>query len=127
MSRRPVVLVALLLGSLGGLSACGDDTSTTADDSSPSASESTTEPAGDHPDWPACDEVWVADADLPANYAGCLDGDTEVKAEKHPCSFGLPIVSYDDRFYAVTGKQINEVDSLETDNGFQQALSNCSG
>jgi hypothetical protein len=106
------------------MSACGEETSP---ESADDPSQSATEPAADLPDWPTCEEVWVADADLPADYKGCIDGDAAVKAEKQPCSFGLPIVSYDDRFYAVTGHKINEVESLETDEGFQQAVTNCSG
>ena len=124
MRRRSAVLATLLLVALGGLSACGDEGSPAAEDTSASP---TTEPAADLPDWPACEEIWVADADLPDGYQGCIDGDEAVKPEKHPCSFGLPIVSYDDRFYAVTGHKINEVESLETDQTFQQAKTNCSG
>jgi hypothetical protein len=126
MSRPAVVLVTLLLVALGGLSACGDETSPTAAD--PTESASGAEPAADLPDWPSCEDVWVAGAELPLKYKGCIEGgEAAVKADRHPCSYGYPIVSYDDRFYAVTGSKINEVESLKADKKFQQTLNVCSG
>jgi hypothetical protein len=125
MSRLAALLTTLLLVALGGLSACGDEASSTADD----AAETTapTEPAADLPDWPACEEIWVADAKLPVKYKGCVQDDEAVKADKYPCSYSYPIVSYDDRFYAVTGGKITEVESLEADKDYQQTLNVCSG
>ena len=126
---RSALAVAILLLAAG----CGDDDSDTADDpggdapssEAPSSTEGTTgEP---ETDLPACAEVWVAGATLPRSYRGCEQDGVEIKADKHQCSYGAAIVEFDDRFYAVTGKPINELPSLTDSEQFHQALSACQG
>ena len=121
-------LAAVLL--LGG---CGDDTATdpsasdgsdtsdspsasvdTSDPPEPTPSESQIDPsqATDSPealpDWPACGEVWVEGTRLPADYKGCLDGETAVKAKNQYCEFGKKLVTYTDQFWAVRGGKVND-------------------
>jgi hypothetical protein len=123
MPGHAALSTTLLILLLGGVYACGEE-----ENASP-ASEGTQSPSStvDLPDWPGCDEVWTADAKLPLNYKGCLEEDQAVRAEKHPCAFGLPIVTYDDRFYAVAGRTINEVESLRSDQRFKNTLTVCAG
>ncbi len=114
------------------LAGCGsDDTAADPAAGDPSASTSASSPSTPSgsplPDWPACADVWQGGQDLPARYAGCLDGDQAVKAASKRCAFGLPIVSYADTFYAVTGHRINQVASVKTDKAYRRALNACQG
>ncbi len=119
--RSALAASVLLLGA-----ACGDDEGNTADDPAegttargePSATEAAT-------GLPPCADVWVAGAKLPRNYRGCEQDGEAIKPDKHPCSYGLAIVEFDDRFYAVTGKQINEVPSLAESGKYHRALTAC--
>ena len=121
---RSALAAAILLLTAG----CGDDDADTAEDpagdgpttQSPSSTKSST-------DLPACADVWVAGAKLPRSYRGCEQDGATVKADKHTCSYGAAIIEFDDRFYAVTGKYINEVPSLQESEQFHQALSACQG
>ena len=120
---RSALAAAILLLAAG----CSDDDADTADDPAgdepTSQSPSTTEGTG----LPACSEVWVAGAKLPRSYRGCEQDGVAVKADKHSCSYGAAIIQFDDRFYAVTGKYINEVPSLAESEQFNQALTACQG
>ena len=121
---RSALAAAILLLAAG----CSDDDADTADD-----------PAGDDPasqspssteggtGLPACADVWVAGAKLPRDYRGCEQDGAAVKADKHRCSYGAAIIEFDNRFYAVTGKFINEVPSLTESEQYQQALTACQG
>jgi len=123
LGRCALVAATLLLAA-----GCGDDEGDTAEDTSTDASASTSaSPSSDAGALPACDEVWVAGETLPRGYQGCEQDGATVKPDKHPCSYGSAIVEFDDRFYAVTGKQINEVPSLAESKQFQQALTACQG
>jgi len=123
---RSAAAAAILLLAAG----CSDDDGDAAEDpagespssQAPSATDSTSEPA---PDLPMCADVWVAGAKLPRDYRGCEQDGEAIQAAKHPCSYGSAIVEFDDRFYAVTGKQVNEVPSLIDSEQFKQALSAC--
>lgn len=96
--------------------ACGEDSSTTADDparstgtpdsstSSPAPSDSTSSAS----DAPACADVWQAGAKLPKPYRGCLDGDRVDRGHGLPCSSGQHLYSYDDHYYAVAGGVITD-------------------
>lgn len=121
LARSALAASVLLLGA-----ACGDDQGTTADDpagDSPAGQESSdTETATG---LPPCADVWVAGAKLPRDYRGCEQDGEAIKPDKHPCSYGLAIVEFDDRFYAVTGKQINEVPSLSESDQYHRALTAC--
>jgi hypothetical protein len=126
---RSALAVAILLLAAG----CGDDDGDTADDpagdgptsQAPSSTEGSTDQPGT--DLPACADVWVAGATLPRSYRGCEQDGVVVKADKHQCSYGAAIVEFDDRFYAVTGKLINEVPSLADSDQFHGALTACQG
>jgi hypothetical protein len=113
--------LAALLVPLALLVACGDDSESSAADppaagsSSATDSPSATEPATSDdpsdtppakPAWPACSAVWVAGADIPGRYQGCLDGDDAVEADNLTCSSGQRIVRYADRFFGVAGGRI---------------------
>ena len=135
-------LAALLLPLALSLVACGGDSDSTATD--PEASDSSTatdtptsaEPTESEPtestppapDWPACGDVWVADAKVPLGYKGCLEGDTAVKADNLSCSSGQRIVRYDDRFYGVAGGLIYETSGpLEKDKQYLKMIRTCRG
>jgi hypothetical protein len=119
---RCAPVVAVLLLAVG----CGDDEGDAAEDPSADTSGSASV-SGDAADLPACDTVWVAGETLPRDYRGCVQDGAAVKPDKHPCSYGAAIVQFADRFYAVTGKQVNEVPSLADSEQFQQALTACQG
>jgi hypothetical protein len=137
-------LVALLVPLALSLAACGGDSDSTAAD--PDASDSSTatdtasptetaepsetasETTPPTPDWPACGDVWVADARLALGYKGCLEGDTAVKADNLSCSSGQRIVRYDDSFFAVAGGTIYETSGpLEKDKEYLQKIRTCRG
>src|SRR6188472_1121147 len=140
-------LVALLLPLALSLTACGGDSDSTATDpdasdsstatdtASPTeatetaeASETPSETTPPTPDWPACGDVWVADAQLALGYKGCLEGDTAVKADNLSCSSGQRIVRYDDSFFAVAGGTIYETSGpLEKDKVYLQKVRTCRG
>ena len=140
-------LVALVLPLALSLAACGGDSDSTATDpdasdsstatdtASPTeatetaeASETPSETTPPTPDWPACGDVWVADARLALGYKGCLEGDTAVKADNLSCSSGQRIVRYDDSFFAVAGGTIYETSGpLEKDKLYLQKVRTCRG
>ena len=140
-------LVALLLPLSLALAACGgdsdstatdpdaSDSSTASDTGSPSEATETTEPSETAsettpptPDWPACGDVWVADARLALGYKGCLEGDQAVKADNLSCSSGQRIVRYDDSFFAVAGGTIYETSGpLDKDELYLKKVRTCRG
>jgi hypothetical protein len=140
-------LVALALPLALSLAACGGDSDSTATDPDASASSTATdtaspteapetsepsetpsETAPPAPDWPACGDVWAADAQLPLGYKGCLEGDEAVKADNLSCSSGQRIVRYDDSFFAVAGGTIYETSGpLEKDKEYLQKVRTCRG
>ena len=140
-------LVALLLPLALSLAACGGDSDSTATDpdasdsstatdtASPTEATETSEPSETPsettpptPDWPACGDVWVADARLALGYKGCLEGDTAVKADNLSCSSGQRIMRYDDSFFAVAGGTIYETSGpLEKDKEYLQKIRTCRG
>lgn len=125
------------------MSACGNEPGAAADPETPGSSatetsspsqspseptETTSEAVPEIPDWPACGEVWVADAKLPRGYKGCLDGDTAVKSDNLSCSSGQHIVRHEDRFYAVPGGKIYRTKGpLEKDKGYLDQITTCRG
>ena len=128
--RAPAArLAAALLVGVLGLSACGSESgSTTAEDAtSPVAESDSTDDASEDPgsSLPECGEVWQAGVRLPTGYKGCAEDGEPVKPDRIRCSFGLVIVTYDDRFYAVPGDQINESESLENDRDFTRTVNSC--
>ncbi|MCW2767100.1 MAG: hypothetical protein JWO11_3059 [Nocardioides sp.] len=133
------VVTPLLLSPLLLLTGCGGDESTratpstagptassTADSASPSPSASssaTTSPGNDLPD---CAKVWVADNTLPRHYTGCSSNGEVVKADRRYCEFGKPLITFDDRFYAVPEGPVNASKGpLDKDPGYRSALASC--
>ena len=121
------------------LSACGDDSGSSAADpadttstsssatpsDTPTSSEATTEPTA-APDWPACDSIWVEGQKIPTRYKGCLDGSDQVAADNLSCSSGQHIVRYADRFYGVAGGKIYEtMGPLDKDKGYLKMVRTC--
>lgn len=116
---RPRTRVLAAVGMAAAIllfSACGEGSSTTADDpagtagtsdssTSSSVASGSTSPASDAP---ACADVWQAGAKLPKPYRGCLDGDRVDRGQALPCSSGQRLYSYDDRYYAVAGGVITD-------------------
>lgn len=122
---RSALATAVVLLAAG----CGDDDGNAAEDpaagTSASQEPSATDGTSAAPELPACADVWVAGATLPRSYRGCEQNGEAIKPDKHPCSYGSAIVEFADRFYAVTGKQINEVPSLTESEQYRQALTAC--
>ncbi len=117
MRLRLLAAVPLLLLPL---TACGDDT---ADSAGGAASDT---PSSADPN--ACTSIWVAGSLLPEGYTGCTDNGAQVAAKKRNCSFGKPLVTYGDAFYAVPGGKINQVSgTLGDDEGYQASLAACTG
>jgi hypothetical protein len=55
---------------------------------------------------PACADVWVDGAKLPADYAGCVDdqGILQAAATRKCTGMAGAFAVFDDRFYAIVGK-----------------------
>ena len=106
--------------------ACGNDSDTATDTSPTTAAPSS---ASSRPDpSPQCDTVWVAGESLPGGYQGCYEGTKLVKASGRYCEFGKPLITYDERFYAVThGRIIEANQSFAKDARYQDTLAKCSG
>jgi hypothetical protein len=130
LSARLLVASAAALVLLSG---CGDETSEptgdagASDGASAGAGESTgSASASPAPasDLPSCDEVWVAGAVLPADYAGCFDGTSEVLPDPLSCSSGQKIVTYDP-YWAVPGAKVQETNGLDTDPAFATVKNQC--
>ena len=133
MSRTRGATVALTLLAGLGLAACGEDSPDSAEE--PSSSESTSTPSEtptekptEEPMGPACADVWVAGATLPAKYDGCQDADKGkwVEAMVYHCSSGQRLVTYGTTFYAAKGEVVNESDvPLRRNREFQKVLASC--
>ena len=137
-------LAALLLVGLGLLSACGDDSASSAADPADTSSATPTDPTSaptsepaepssdvttgpaDPPDWPACETVWVEGGKIPGTYRGCLEGSNAVASDNLSCSSGQRIVRYQDRFFGVAGGTIYQTDGpLEKDKGYLKKVRTC--
>ncbi|MBC9733375.1 hypothetical protein [Nocardioides marmotae] len=138
--RTALLAPMVLTGAL--LAGCGEDEGTTVSDpaasASPSASgsESPT-PSGDVAtgsasggpvEGPDCAEVWVAGETLPNGYQGCVAEGRLVKADGRYCEFGKPLITYDDRWWAVPGGRIGEAEGpLVRDRDYRAVLRKCGG
>lgn len=138
MSRtRTAALLAPLLLTGALLAGCGEDDGRTASDPADTASAtpapSDSSSAGASGDatqatGPDCAEVWVAGETLPRGYEGCDQDGQQVKADGRYCEFGKPLVTFDDRFWAVPGGRIGESDGpLLQDAAYKDALRKCGG
>ena len=143
-------LVGTALAGVLLLGGCGDDTASdpSASDGSqgsesPSASVDTSEPAEPTPseseivpsetavplpDWPACPNIWFEGAKLPADYKGCVEEQTPVKAKNQYCEFGRKLVTYADQFWAVRGGTVNDAKGpLKDSQDYRDDLASCKG
>lgn len=125
------MLIASLatVGILG--TACGEDTadtSSTSGDTSAAAGTEGASPDGGSPadTFPACSDVWVADADLPKRYDGCnLDGSV-VEPEVVECSSGQRLVIFDDQYWALRGHVIKHApEGLAESKAYADVLYSC--
>ncbi len=131
MSTTPrPVLVASLLAAATLLLGCGSEVAAP-DAASSSASNSASANASSSPqgnDAPACSEVWVADADLPRRYDGCVEDGAFIAKDTLGCSSGQRLIRYDDHFYAVAGGLVRRTEStLEDDRAYREAVAICRG
>ncbi len=127
------------LALVAALVACGTETDELegVDVGSDSASPSETEPAGTGSSTggstsepasslPACAAVWQEGSRLPVNYRGCSQDGVDVKADKRDCSFGRPLVIFDDGFYALAGARVNVTQGpVADDPDYRSALASC--
>ena len=136
-------LAALLLVGLGLLSACGDDSASSAADpaDTPSVTDTPSEPVTDEPtstdvtsspteppNWPSCETVWVEGGKIPSRYQGCLEGDDAVAADNLSCSSGQRIVRYQEKFFGVAGGLIHEVmGAMDKDKEYLKMVRRCRG
>ena len=127
-------VLALTFAVLLALTSCGGDGSEVAVDPVASQSGSPTTSQADSPPrseadrtLPACSDVWVDGRKLPGGYRGCVEGETVVKADRQICSLGIPLVTYDGRFYAMAGNVVNDVGRLAGNGQYRKALDNCTG
>lgn len=132
MARHEMTRIAgraLATGTLCvALVGCGEEGSDPATAEDPGATTTSSSAGASEPassGLPSCAEIWVAGQDLPRKYAGCDEDGTEVSAQQNMCSYGLPIVTYADTYYAVPGAIVNEVPDLESSQQYQRALKNC--
>lgn len=110
----PLAVATLLLAA-----GCGDDSSD--DDTAPGAA-STSPAAG-----PDCSEVWSGET-LPADYEGCVSDGELVEADAQMCASEQVLVTYDDRYYAVLGGPINDMDGpLSESQQYRKAARSCGG
>jgi hypothetical protein len=127
--QRPLLGAATLVAALVALGGCGTDGGGSTDLTSSSLSplETGTTAAVSTTGAPLCDEVWVGGQTLPADYESCERDGALVEATRHRCEFGLTLVEFDNTFYAVPGKVINEVPDLASSPEYKHALSSCQG
>ena len=128
---------------LGLLSACGDDSASSAADpaDTPSVTDTPSEPVTDEPtptdvtssptetpNWPSCETVWVEGGEIPTRYQGCLEGNDAVAADNLSCSSGQRIVRYQEKFFGVAGGTIHEaMGTLDKDKEYLKMVRRCRG
>lgn len=146
--RTTISAAALATALAGGLTACGNDSSTAADPAGSSTSAGSSASASDQPsdepsdsspppsstssspppDGPACGTVWKAGATLARGYQGCVDQGAFVKRDLIGCSSGQRLARYADHFYAAMGGRVYETESvLDKDRGYRDAVAVCRG
>jgi hypothetical protein len=118
-----VVSVALI-----GFAGCGADDGGSVAKDTPESEPTSEESSAPASSLPACDEIWRKGADLPAGYAGCADGTTEIPAEFVTCSSGQTVVTHDNQYWAVAGNIISQAkEGLDESPRYRQILISCTG
>ena len=135
-------LLAAVLPVLLLATACGSDDPVRTAEDPPSSEEPSEEPSGEPSEslpeptsvgtsgtvseLPDCATVWVAGQDLPRPYRGCVEDGAEVRPDSVFCSFGRPLVTHADRFWALPGAEVHgTAGPLEQDRGYRRALRSC--
>ncbi len=118
---------ALALVLTPALAACGEAADT--ESAQPGAEESATTPApSPSSTLPACGDVWVVGAKLPAAYAGCQDAGVAADDSTAPCSMGDTLIQHGSDLYASPGKQIRKAEGgFAADAAFQRVYATCTG
>lgn len=123
----PVLLVLALTG-------CGADPIPAPGKNGKSGSQgdgsSKAENAGgvDSASYVRCSEVWKAGRTLPSSYQGCSDLATNSIAFPGgpTCKDGTQLLTFDDRFWALTGGRITQVQGgISTDQQYGEELTRC--
>jgi hypothetical protein len=76
---------------------------------------------------PSCSEVWRTGETLPQDYDGCVIEGNEIKVfSPTECPSGKQHATYEDRWYAVLGGEIQESDgSIFSDKGYTRFRETC--
>lgn len=75
---------------------------------------------------PDCAAIWQEGSTLPVSYQGCAEDGVDVPADKRDCSFGRPLVIFDDGFYALAGARVNVTQGpVADDRDYRSALASC--
>ena len=119
--RTTLTGVAATAAALVVLSGCGSDSEVATD---PAATDTA---ATSDSGMPACDSVWVDGRTLPQKYHGCTAAAGLIAPVRHRCEYGVSIVLYDNRFYAVPGHPVIETSGLDSSHRYRSALRSCQG
>ena len=111
----PLASVAGVAAAMVLLSGCGSDSDVATD---PDAGGTT---GAANSGMPACASVWVDGRTLPQKYHGCAAATGLIAPVRHRCEYGVTIVLYDNRFYAVPGHRINETSGLDSSHEYRAA------
>lgn len=135
MRRLSFVIVSVLL--LAGCSSGGSSDGPDEAEQSPGSAVATDTPGASGspaatskvPTGPPCSSVWQEGKTLPADYEGCLDGDTPGEADVIDCSDGSQLITYADEFFARSGQEIMKpVDApIQDTEDYSAAFSDCTG
>jgi hypothetical protein len=119
MRSRTIVLASLLLAVTG----CGDDGGDGGDGGDPG----TPQASGLVESLPSCSDVWQTGETLPEDYDGCVIEGNEVKVfSPTECPSGTQHATYEDRWYAVLGGEIQESKaSIYSDKGYARFRETC--
>ncbi len=76
---------------------------------------------------PSCSEVWRTGETLPEDYDGCVIEGNEIKVfSPTECPSGKQHATYEDRWYAVLGEEIQESDgSIFSDKDYMRFRETC--
>lgn len=126
--RLRVAGCAFVLSLTSALAACGE-AADPADSAQPAAENSASSPApSPSSTLPACADVWVVGARLPAAYAGCQDGGVATEDSTAMCSMGDSLIQHGTDLYASPGKQIRQASGgFAGDAAFQRLYLTCTG
>jgi len=87
------------------------------------------EGGGSASDQPDCESVWVEGELLPEDYDGCKEPEDVVADSKTTdCADGSTIATWDDRFYATLGEEVQAVEGdIASDAKYDTFTAACKG